>query len=305
MNSVNLHSAISSPESASGATPFAALDGPTTAPCGQEAALANLSARQAKELGRLTSGTYGPLSTTSSKSAALAQSLANKLMRLSAKVGSTLYKLTWKESVTPSGRPVSRLVASVLRTSAKGSTSLPLMPWPTPCSQDGPNGGPAQGSDRLPGAAGLASWPTPQAFDATNDGEPRPLRYKGNAPSEAGNTRDPNKMGSYCGDLKDYAGLALVMAPWVTPSSRDWKDSPGMATVAADGRIRLDQLPRLATLAAPQTELGETPTGSTAEIKNTGQLNPALSRWLMGLPPEWDVCAATVTPLSRRSPKRS
>lgn len=32
-----------------------------------------------------------------------------------------------------------------------------LATWPTPCQQDGPNGGPAQGTDRLPGAAALAS----------------------------------------------------------------------------------------------------------------------------------------------------
>lgn len=32
-----------------------------------------------------------------------------------------------------------------------------LAGWPTPCSQDGPNGGPNQGTDRLPGAAQLGS----------------------------------------------------------------------------------------------------------------------------------------------------
>lgn len=53
----------------------------------------------------------------------------------------------------------------------------------------------------------LASWPTPQTFDASNDGQPRALRYKGNAPSEAGNLRRPDTPGSYRGDLKDYAGL--------------------------------------------------------------------------------------------------
>ncbi|WP_341702597.1 hypothetical protein [Ferrovibrio sp.] len=40
-----------------------------------------------------------------------------------------------------------------------------LAGWPTPCQQDGPNGGPAQGTDRLPGAAALAGWATPTSRD--------------------------------------------------------------------------------------------------------------------------------------------
>ncbi len=42
-----------------------------------------------------------------------------------------------------------------------------LASWPTPCTQDGPNGGPSQGTDRLPGAAALASWPTATINDST------------------------------------------------------------------------------------------------------------------------------------------
>lgn len=36
---------------------------------------------------------------------------------------------------------------------------------------------------------------------------------------------------------------------------------------------------------------GLTQTGYIAETKSTGQLNPALSRWLMGFPEEWDIAA--------------
>lgn len=39
-------------------------------------------------------------------------------------------------------------------------------------------------------------------------------------------------------------GNASTGSRWTTVSARDWKDSTGMATEAADGRTRLDQLPR-------------------------------------------------------------
>jgi hypothetical protein len=46
---------------------------------------------------------------------------------------------------------------------------------------------------------------------------------------------------------------------------------------------------------------GPMPTGSDATTENSGRLNPAHSRWLMGYPPAWDVCAVTAMPSSRKS----
>lgn len=43
---------------------------------------------------------------------------------------------------------------------------------------------------------------------------------------------------------KEIGFIGLPREMWTTASARDWKDSPGMATTASDGRVRLDQLPR-------------------------------------------------------------
>ena len=64
--------------------PCAVPDGPIPALSGREAALASLSARQAKERGLLTSGTCGPHSTISSASVALSRSLASRLQAVTA-----------------------------------------------------------------------------------------------------------------------------------------------------------------------------------------------------------------------------
>lgn len=127
----DLASTIFSQVSVSGPTPCDKQDGRTTDQCGQDLAHANLSARQAKELGLLMSGTYGQLSSTSSNSAALQSCLESRLKLRSAMDGSTMYKLTWKEAVTPAGRSYSRLVASVRRTSDQDCIG-----WPTPTLAD-------------------------------------------------------------------------------------------------------------------------------------------------------------------------
>src|SRR4051812_11705221 len=96
---IGLTDAISLQGSQSGTTPLTTQDGPLIDESGQEVVLASLSARQAKERGLLTSGTYGlPGFTLSMPIAEVSdmfqQSLANRLRQKTDLLGSTLFKLT-------------------------------------------------------------------------------------------------------------------------------------------------------------------------------------------------------------------
>lgn len=176
------HNAISLPASASGPLPCDKQGSQMTELHGPRVALASLSARQAQEQGLLTSGTYGPASSTCSISSALATSLESRSRQRTALLGSTLYTLTWKVRVTPLGRKIAALRASARRKSDRDSTSPPrggggvLANWPTPQASDGSGGGQAkralnpERSNDLNDFAMLANWNTPRATDGSNGG---------------------------------------------------------------------------------------------------------------------------------------
>lgn len=175
-------SATSSPASAAGRLPCDALDGMTLDQSGPAPAHANLSARQAREKGLLTSGTYGRTSSTSSSSVALQQSLASRLQALTASCGSTLYRLTWKQRATPSGRQICALRASAHRTSDSASTG-----WPTATSTEAlriPSPDLTTKNLTLDHAAALAGWGTPTATEPGGTGE----RYIARSRPSTGNS---------------------------------------------------------------------------------------------------------------------
>lgn len=222
MTSKATRNAISSPGSASGLMGSGSPDGPTSALSGQVLVPASLSARRAKELGFLTSGTYGPRNSISSASAALSSGLASRLQVRTASLGSTLFKLTWKERATPSGRLIPALRASVLRTSGSGS-ELPRKGWTTPQAHD--TSGRSQTQKELHGTkhgcaclvreARMAGWPTPN----TPSGGRSVSIEKMDA---TGRTADGKK---HTASLEHAVKFAGWPTPTVMDASRGAKDS--------------------------------------------------------------------------------
>lgn len=258
--------AISSPASEAGQQPCVSQVGPTIARPGLAHAHASPSAPQASEKANQTSGTCGPTSDASLRSARLQSSLESKLRARMDATGSPEFVLNWKKWDMESGPPICALRARARRISDNAFGG-----WPTPDAarhvevdavgamkriQKKRDTG--SGKVNLNDVAKLAGWTTPSATDG-----------------DRGGTMTENMTGSSLTQL----------ASWATPANRDYRYPNAKSYQERSNSTKGEQLNNQVVHHGPISP------SSPASTANRGVLNPAHSRWLMGFPATWDQAA--------------
>lgn len=318
----HLLNATGSEESHCGPSPHEGPVSLTISPSGPDRAHASLSARQAQEMGLLTIATCGRTGFGLSRSASLTQSWANRFRQATASRGSPLYRLTWKERITPEGRSIYALRASARRISVSGFSCAG---WPVPLAKDasaGPDyaiaGRDGSGGYSMPTTAALAGWSTASARDWKD------------TPGMAIEATNPD--GSERMRL-DQLPRQAMLAGWPTPDASLFNNTSTLElTQARRNRLKekhgnsngaglvIATAAQTAQHPSPNgpfaircsidhaTPSGPTLTGCSVEIltdQGSGLLSPDHSRWLQGIPAEMANCVRMAMQSISKSRRRS
>lgn len=288
------------------------LDGVTIERSCQDRALAKVFPVPESNEDLTTSDTFGPTCFGSSQSFDLQFALVSKLLQRGHLHGGILWRVTWSQRTTPQLRSIYQARVLVRRTSDSGCSgwltptvveinrtqngiekriphrknyhhgclseqAVLVVSWATPVSHNAKSNGTPSCFQRhsldLPTQASLTAWPTPHL--------PSGGAYNIDRISSTGRTIDGKK---------HHLNLmtATKLTSWPTPTAMY---QYGISPQAAEKETnRLGKTAPLRITAVYQLS-GMTRSGSLVEMENTGQLNPALARWLQGLPPEWDIAA--------------
>lgn len=190
-----------------------------------------------------------------------------------------------------------------------GAMASTISAWPTASARDHKGGYPGgrirngQWSvDTLDVTAQLMGWPTPCASDNRNRGH-----------YDSGAVQNRIKKG------KSIELSMLASSIWLTPTTSDTngtreldgKRSGGLNTQATTLWPTVTTQDN-AQMAGQYSKTNGTTLGGAVRQCNAkteksapSQLNPRFSLWLMGYPIEWAYCAERVTPLSRKSRRKS
>lgn len=191
--------------------------------------------------------------------------------------------------------PTSTLGSNGARTTPRDATNGPNLHeavagmWPTPRAEDSEQAGAHRGApDTLTSAT--RTWPTPLASDSRGSAGvdknelPNAVRMWPTATAQdAEQSGSRNLPGSAA-----HPGTSLTDATareWMTPSTRDYKDTPGMSTFTEE-RHAADQLPRqVFALAGQRPQDSHNTTGRPPGPHR--MLNASWVFQLMGYPDTW------------------